>query len=131
MPIDTVHAQGITQEGVYVEENSLFAGDLDAIERAVTILTGQNLTRGSVLGRVTASGKYVLSLSASADGSQTPRAILAHDVDATAADKGAVVYEAGTFDENKLILGTGHTVASIRDGLRGLGIHLRKNVKAV
>ncbi len=84
-----------------------------------------------MLGKVTASGKYRLSLSGSVDGSETPVAILAEDTDASAADKEGLIYEAGVFNERKLTIGTGHTLASIRDGLRDLGIHLKDSVGAI
>lgn len=92
------------------------------VGRGVTIASGQNLVRGAVLGKITASGKYNLSLSAAADGSQTPDLILAEDCDATGGDKTALAYERGDFNANALTLGTGHTVASIREGLRAKGI---------
>lgn len=92
--------------------------------RKVTIITGQNLVRGAVIGKITASGKYNLSLSAAADGSQTPDLILAEDCNATAADTEAMAYERGDFNETELTLGASHTVASIREGLRGKGIGL-------
>ena len=57
----------------------------------VTILAGQVLDVGTVLGRVTASGKYVGYDNAAADGSETAAAILFDTVDATGADKKAVV----------------------------------------
>lgn len=91
--------------------------------RKVTIDTGV-LVRGTVLGKVTSGGKYIKSASAAMDGSQTPDAILAEDVDATAADKEAMAYFTGDFDETALTLGASHTVDSIREGLRGKGIHL-------
>lgn len=106
--------------------DKLLAGDMPLAAKKVTILTGQNLTRGAVLGKITSGGKYILSLSAAVDGSQTPDAILAHDVDATAADKEAEVYTRGDFNENALTIGTAHTADSIREGLRAKGIHLVK-----
>ena len=93
------------------------------VTKKVTIDTGV-LVRGSVLGKITASGKYILSLSAAGDGSQTPDLVLLEDVDATSADKEAMALEVGHVDETALTLGTGHTVASIREGLRAKGIHL-------
>ena len=74
------------------------------------------------------SGKLVLSLSAAKDGSNVPYAIAAATVDASAADKGISVYLSGEFNEDALTLGTGHTVASIRDGFRDKGIHLKSPV---
>lgn len=108
----------------------LIAGDLKLVTRDVTILTGQVISRGTVLGKITASGKYIKSLSAASDGSETPVAILADDVDATSADVNAPIYETGEFNEDQITLGTAHTVASVRDGLRALGIHLKSPLSA-
>ena len=62
------------------------------------------------------------SLSAAADGSQTPDLILAEDCDASGGDKTALAYSRGDFNANALTLGTAHTVASILDGLRAKGV---------
>ncbi|HEY8732269.1 MAG TPA: head decoration protein, partial [Candidatus Limnocylindria bacterium] len=60
--------------------DALIAGDTDSIiSEKITLITGQNLARGAVLGKITASGKYTLSLSAAVDGSQVPDRILAQD----------------------------------------------------
>jgi len=70
------------------------------------------------------SGKYTLSLSAAVDGSQIPDAVLAETCDASLGDLATVAYFAGGFDGAKLTLGTAHTVASVREGLRVKDIHL-------
>lgn len=108
----------------------LHAGDFPIRTLDVTIASGQNLARGALLGRITASGKYVLSLAAAADGSQNPVAILAEDVDASAGDKKGIVYVSGDFNEDAIIYGTGHTADSVRAGLRDLNIYLHKPVSA-
>lgn len=120
------HASGFTDQGEYKPCN-LIAGEYPRIERIITIASGSALTKGSVLGRVTASGKFILSESDATDGSETPDAILAEDVDASEEDKQAVVYFSGEFNENALTLGTGHTLESIRAGLRSKSIFLRSN----
>lgn len=51
-----------------------------------TLASGQNLARGAVLGRVTATGKLVASVQTATDGSQEPVAVLVHDIDASAGD---------------------------------------------
>lgn len=94
------------------------------VARKVTLITGQNVTRGTVLGKITASGKYNKSLSAAADGSQTPDLICAQDCDATSADADCLAFEAGRFNASALVLGTAHTIASIQEGLRVKGIHI-------
>lgn len=107
----------------------LIAGDFPLVTRKVTIDTGV-LARGSLLGRITATGKYILSLSGAGDGSEVPRAILAEPVDATSADVEAIVYEAGEFNETEVVFGTAHTAATTRDGLRDLNIYLKTPVGA-
>lgn len=103
----------------------LIAGDpARLLARSITLISGQNLSRGAVLGKITASGKYNLSLSAAADGSETPDLILAEDTDASAGDVVTIAYERGDFDENEVTLGTAHTVDSVREGLRAKGINL-------
>lgn len=58
----------------------------------VTIASGAGkLLAGTVLGKVTASGKYIAYDDNNADGSQTAVAILYADTDATSADKQATV----------------------------------------
>lgn len=111
-------------EGTYVPDRLIADHADDLLAKGITLLAGQNLERGTVLGRITASGKYVRSLSAAADGSQVPTAILAEDTDASAGDRGTNGYFAGTFNSAALILGTGHTLAGVTDTLRGVGIYL-------
>jgi len=120
------NAQGFTDQGSFNPDDNLIAGEYPRISRKITI-TGGDYKLGSVLGQITASGKYTLSASAATDGSQTPDAILAEDIDATSADKQAIAYFSGLFNEKKLTLGTGHTIASITQGLRGKNIYLKQN----
>jgi hypothetical protein len=95
------------------------------------LITGQNLARGALLGKITASGKLTLSLSAAGDGSQVPFAILAEDTDATGADTANVgIYLAGEFNEDRIVYGAAHTKDTVRDGLRDLGIFLKDPVPA-
>ena len=105
--------------------DKLIAGSFPRVSKSITLITGQNLVRGAVLGKITASGKYTLSLSASVDGSETPALILTKAADATAADLVTLGYQSGEFNEDALTIGTGHTADSIRDGLRDLSIYLK------
>jgi len=106
------------------DPNDLIAGAFPTVKRKVILAQGENLARGAVLGRVTADGTYKLSLAAAADGSEAPRAILGETIDATAQPAEAIVFETGHFVGARLTFGAGHSIASTRDGLRGLGIHL-------
>lgn len=120
---------GFTDQGSTTPDN-LIAGDYPRTERVVTIASGANLTKGAVLGKITASGKYKLSASAASDGSEAPDAVLAETANAASADVQAVVYFSGEFNELALSLGAGHTVASIKAGLRDKNIYLRTNQPA-
>lgn len=90
--------------------------------KKVTLLAGAVYLIGSVLGVVTASKKSILSAAAAADGSQEPQYVLSYTVDATAGDVEAMAIETGDLIGSQLVLGAGHTLASIRAGLRGKGI---------
>lgn len=93
---------------------------------ACTVLAGQGLlSRGTLLGKVAATGKYVKSLAASLDGSQTPVAVLFVEVDATADDAPGLICIRGDLNAAAVMLGAGHTLASVSAGLADLGIFLR------
>lgn len=110
--------------------DTLIAGDFPMNFEKVTVPAGHVLPRGALLGRVTASGKHVLSATVDADGdpvadgSQTPRALLVDAVDASDGDAEAMVYLSGSFDARSVTFGAGHTAASVKDALRPLGLWL-------
>lgn len=94
--------------------------------------TAQTLKVGAVLGKVTATGKYKLALSAAVDGSQTPVAVLIADgmgsstdiVLANATDTKALVLARGPsiVTDIGLQLGTGITAAAAKAALLAVGI---------
>jgi hypothetical protein len=111
----------------------LIAGvNIGTVTEGATLISGQNLTRGAVLGRITTGGKLTLSLSASSDGSQTPCAILAEDTNASAGDKTCTVYVTGEFNSSALTFGTGHTATTLATlaALRDASIFLKTPVPA-
>lgn len=117
-------------EGSYSHPN-LFAGDFPRVEKKETIVSGAgDLVAGTVLGKITTGGKLTVVDDSLANGAENPHAILAHDVDASAADAEAIVYESGHFNESALTFGGDDTADDHRAALRGLGIYLSKNVGA-
>lgn len=92
--------------------------------------TAQTLKVGTVLGKITATGKYRLALSASSDGSQNPVAIyiadslgLSHDlVVANATDTPIVALTRGyaILGGGALILGTGITLSAVTAAFKAL-----------
>ena len=61
----------------------------------ITLLAGMPYPVGSVLGRITASGKYKLATSGGSDGAQTASAVLLYAVDATLAEATGIVVARG------------------------------------
>lgn len=106
-------------------QTSFILGGAPVLADEETIVSGAGvLVAGTVLGKITASGKYKTALAASNDGSETPHRILAVDVDATAADVKAPAYKAGNFDPDNLTLGTGITVAALKAAFDGTPIFI-------
>jgi hypothetical protein len=99
---------------------------------SVTLLAGMPYPVGSVLGRISASGKYTLSPDAGTDGAETAAAVLLYAVDATLADalgivlvrgpaivsRAALAYEATVADAAKITTKLGQLTAlgiAVRD----------------
>jgi hypothetical protein len=100
------------------------AGDIDVVTWDGTLLSGQVLAAGTIVGKVKLSGKLTISTAGASDGSEVPYGILVEDCDAVAGDLSTCIYVRGVFDSCSVILGAGHTLASIRDQLRPKGILL-------
>jgi hypothetical protein len=97
-----------------------------------TLLGGQTLAKGSVLGMVTATRKLKLAAAAAGDGSQAPIAVLDRDI-ATFDTDGVTALDT-TFDvlvggvvlnPAALVLGAGTTAPAAQDALRPLGFQFR------
>jgi hypothetical protein len=82
----------------------LASTDLQAKMPGGVLLAGGNgvIAKGTVLGKVTATGKYVPYNPAANDGSQTAVCILDNDQDTTNGDVGASAWIAGIFYESAL-----------------------------
>ncbi|PRY23523.1 bacteriophage lambda head decoration protein D [Aliiruegeria haliotis] len=61
----------------------------------VTLLQGMEYPVGSVLGRITASGKYTLATDGGSDGAETAVGVLLYAVDTTLADATGIVLMRG------------------------------------
>ena len=119
----------MSELGTQSGRDNLLSGDFPIVTESVTIISGQDLKRGAILGKITASGKYILSASAAGDGSEVPSLVLSKDTDASAGDTIAPTYASGEFNQNQVILGVGHTIASIKAGLKALSIFLQDTIQ--
>lgn len=74
-------------EGRHPIEGLLSEGDFAYSRASITVVSGAGkIVPGTVLGKITASGKYTPSPDTGADGSQTAVAVALYDCDATSAD---------------------------------------------
>jgi hypothetical protein len=120
----------VQSEGNYLGDWLKFeAGNLYSRDEA-TIVSGQNLTTGTVVGIITASGKATQVNPAANDGSQTAAGVLVFDVDATGGDTpGVLIARHAICSANRLVWPEGITDPQKAAGiaqLKGLGILVRE-----
>jgi hypothetical protein len=108
--------------------NSAIALEGEQFRDEVLLFTGAGtVAKGTILGRITASGKLKPFATGSSDGSQIPVALVTYDVTATGAgDVAARALVRGVVNRNKLIIaadGNGNNITpAIIDQLRDYGI---------
>lgn len=114
---------GIVRE-TELPKDLLIAGPHPTITKEVDIPAGVLIEKGSVMGRITANGQYVLSLTAAADGSQAPAEVLLQEVAASGAARKGLIVRTGELAAHLLKYGTGHSRATVEEPLRARGIFL-------
>ena len=112
----------------FIPDNLIVDGSVPILTKAVKLGAGQGiLKRGTVLGKITTGGEYVIVNSTNTDGSQDADCILADDVDTTESVV-AVAYTSGHFNRKALVFGGSDTADTHEARLRELGIFLSDNV---
>lgn len=84
--------------------------------RQETLLSGEVVVKGDVLGFVTTSGKVRITKSAAVDGSENARVVAFHDVDASGGDKNITVIIKGNVDDSLLLFDGADTLATVVAG---------------
>lgn len=106
------------------EEDNLYSRD------EVTVITGQNLGTGTVIGKITASGKITQLAPGASDGSENAAGVLLLPVDATAADQPGVIIARHAICSDKALVWpggiTGPQQTAATDQLNALGILVRE-----
>ena len=118
-------AQGFTDQGSTTSAN-LLAGEFPRISELATV-SGGKYARGTILGKITPSGKCTICTSAATDGSKDAYAVLAEADDTSVEDKPAVDYLTGEFNTAALTVGSGLTVDGLKDALRAKSIFIKNN----
>ena len=109
--------------------DQLIAGTLQLVTDT-GIITGGAYKRGTVLGVISASGKYTLSVKTATDGSEKPVAILVDNVDASTADQNGGLYLMGEFNQNHIIFDNTWAIPALKTALRPLAIFLKDSTQA-
>ena len=113
----------VTQDYTEIE----FLGDHPVITISGTLAAG-NLVSGTVVGKVTATGKYVILAPAASDGSESAAGILIGDLDASSAEEPGIFLAHGEAVSANLTWPAGITdnqkAAAIAQ-LRALGIFVK------
>ena len=122
MPV--LNEQNYLGDWLKFEADNLYSRD------EVTVVSGQNLTTGTVVGVITASGKVTQLAPGASDGSQNAAGALLLDVDASAADKpGVIIARHAICSDKKIVWPGGITgpqkTAAIAQ-LKALGILVRE-----
>lgn len=80
----------------------------------ITVLSGAGVVpAGSIMGRVTASGKYVVCLDTAVDGSENGVGVLRNMVDATSADRPGELITIGQLKLDQIVEPTNGTLAEV------------------
>ena len=105
-------------EGTHAGEFMVSEANGDRSREAVTVVSGQDLVAGAVVGIVTASGKYAEYDEAAVDGTEDAAGILFEAVDASAADAaGVAIVRDGTFNLAEVIWKSGASQGDIDAGV--------------
>jgi hypothetical protein len=102
-------------EGRHAASFVLIEAEGQFSRETITIASGAGVVKaGTVLGKVTASGKYVPSPATGADGSQVGAAVALYEVDATSADVETVAVARHTIVNSNLLF----YAASVNDNTK-------------
>jgi len=114
--------QGKTAGEFIVSELPAGSTGVSPCRDTITILSGQDLVAGSVLGKVTASGKYAIYNNGAADGTEVAAGLLFAAVDASGADAPGVGLIRATVEYNltEVTWNTGALQAEIDAGVADL-----------
>lgn len=122
----TIHVS--QSSDAYAPENLVHGNAHLLLSEQVTLAAGQTLTAGAILGK--GGGKHYLASDNDlagapiADGRNAPLGILAHDVDASAADQPALMYTRGDFIESTCAADDSLDAATVKAALKALNIYL-------
>ncbi len=111
-----------------ITRDNLFGSEFPQMFDEVTVLSGQTLVRGTVIGIITSGGKAQMLDESAADGSQNFHSVLTEDVDASGGDKVGPVAIAGSFQQQALTVGGSTVLADYKAAARALNCYIQTSV---
>lgn len=113
--------------------DNLIAGtQKNLVTRPATVRTGESFSRGTLVGRLTSSGKWQVDAFANAANySEFGIACEAVDTLTTGVEASTDVFVEGEFSENSIIYPYTDTAATWREKLASVGIYTRKTISVL
>lgn len=108
-----------------VDYDGLIAGDFPLVTDTETVLTGLDLERGTLMGKITATGQIQACDHTASDGSETPFGVLAEDIDTSGGAATGLIYLTGIFDSSKLTFGGSTAIADVKDAMRNVNLYAK------
>lgn len=109
--------------------DQLIAGNLKLVTRDVSFDKSENpLIRGTLVGRVDATGLFVPALPSATDGSQNPLGIVVDTVDTTAGQAWGAIYEMGEFNSRYLTYDSSWTYGALVTACRKNQLFIKESL---
>lgn len=108
----------------FTYDNLIAGNQKKIVNRPATAALGQSWSRGQVVARVTATGKWQTA-DEDATANYDDVGIATEAIDTTEGEKNTSVYVEGEFNENAVLVQYGDAVGDWSEKLAGHGIYLR------
>lgn len=106
-----------------VDYGSVGIGGNEFADETLNLSADDELAEGTILGRITASGKLGLYASDNTDGTEVPVAVMPHPLSGTSGDNYIRPIISGRVNSDRLVIDDGSSVDSaVRDELRNVSI---------
>lgn len=118
------------QIGEYTPDNLIASHDMPILVKGIKLAKNQGIvTRGTVLGIITATGLAKPADMTKADGTEKAFCITTDTINTDSeTDISTTAYVSGIFNKNALLVGGADTISDHETKLREMGIFLKDNI---
>lgn len=111
----------VTDSLVY---DGLLVGNFPIHTQAIEVAQSQTLLRGTVVGKITASGYLAACDHTASDGSEVPYGVMVEPVTTTSTELPGLIYDFGLFAADKLSFGGSSTLADLQDAMKAANLYV-------